>query len=88
IALDHNYVAGKTGTAQTYKWGQAVKGKGTTIASMIGYAPIKEPQFTILVKLDRPKTIEWGGATAGQIFRNLMDFLFQYYNIPPDKNLE
>jgi cell division protein FtsI/penicillin-binding protein 2 len=83
--LDTHYVAGKTGTAQTYKWGRALKGKGTTITSFVGFAPIENPKFTVLVKLDRPKTIEWGAATAGPVFNRLANFLVNYYNIPPDK---
>gem|GEM_PF-220917 len=86
-ALDTHYIAGKTGTAQTYKWGKALSGKGTTITSFVGFAPIDDPQFTVLVKLDRPKTIEWGAATAGPIFKELAEFLVTYYNIQPDKNL-
>ncbi len=83
--LDNHYAAGKTGTAQTYKWGKALSGKGTTITSFVGFAPIDDPQFTVLIKLDRPKTIEWGAATAGPIFKELAEFLMNYYNIPPDK---
>ncbi len=84
-AIDNHYVAGKTGTAQTYKWGRALSGRGTTITSFVGFAPIEDPQFTVLVKLDRPKTVEWGAATAGPIFHELAEFLFTYYNVEPDK---
>ena len=83
--LDSHYVAGKTGTAQTYKWGRALSGKGTTITSFVGFAPIDNPKFSVLIKLDRPKTIEWGAATAGPVFNRLARFLVNYYNIPPDK---
>jgi stage V sporulation protein D (sporulation-specific penicillin-binding protein) len=84
-ALENHYVAGKTGTAQTYKWGKALSGRGTTITSFVGFAPIESPQFTVLVKLDRPKTVEWGAATAGPTFHELADFLVTYYNTEPDK---
>ncbi|MBT5016281.1 penicillin-binding protein 2 [Candidatus Peregrinibacteria bacterium] len=84
-ALDNHYVAGKTGTAQTYKWGKALSGRGTTITSFVGFAPIDDPQFTVLVKMDRPKTVEWGAATAGPVFNELAEFLVSYYNVPPDK---
>lgn len=83
--LDDYYMAGKSGTAQTYKYGRALKGKGTTIASFVAFAPIHDPQFTILVKLDRPKTSEWAEGTSGKVVKELAQFLFQYYNIPPDK---
>lgn len=83
--LDNYFVAGKSGTAQTYKWGEALTGKGTTITSFIGYGPIDDPQFVILVKFDYPKTDEWGANTAGYVFSDIAEFLFSYYNIPPDK---
>ncbi len=86
--MEDHFIAGKSGTAQTYKYGKALKGKGTTIASFTGFAPVKDPQFTILVKLDRPKTSEWAEGTSGKIFKEMAQFLFQYYNIPPDKNLK
>lgn len=83
--VESHYVAGKTGTSQTYKWGKPLKGAGTTIASFGGYAPIDDPQFVILVKLDHPRTSEWGSETAAPVFKEIATFLFDYYNIPPDK---
>ncbi|MBP7671191.1 penicillin-binding protein 2 [Candidatus Gracilibacteria bacterium] len=80
-----NYIAGKTGTSQTYRNGRALSGAGTTIASIAGFAPIDDPKFTILIKLDYPKTSEWADSTASHAFRELSQFLFEYYNIPPDK---
>ncbi len=80
-----HYVAGKTGTAQTYKHGQALSGKGTTIASFSGYGPIDDPQFVVMIKYDRPRSSEWGSSTAAETFSVLAEYLFDYYNIPPDK---
>lgn len=84
-AVDGHYVAGKTGTSQTYKWGQPLTGAGTTITSFAGYGPIDDPKFVVLVKLDRPRASEWGSETAAPIFKDIATFLFDYYNIPPDK---
>ena len=78
-------VGGKTGTSQTYKHGEALTGKGTTITSFAGFGPVHDPQFVILVKFDRPKTVEWGSATAAPTFSKIAEYLFNYYNIPPDK---
>lgn len=84
-AVPGHYIAGKTGTAQTYKHGVALFGKGTTIASFAGYAPVDDPKFVMMVKFDRPKTIEWGSATAAPTFAKIAQYIFDYYNIPPDK---
>lgn len=83
--LSTHYIAGKTGTAQTYKYGKALKGVGTTIVSFVGFGPIDDPQFTIVVKMDRPKNSEYAEANAGPVFHEIAEFLVNYYNIPPDK---
>ena len=80
-------VAGKTGTSQIAgKNGKYETGiDGTTITSFAGYAPALDPKFVILVKLDRPRIGEstWGETTAAPIFKNIAQFLLDYYNIPP-----
>lgn len=80
------YVAGKSGTSQTYKYGQPLRGAGTTVTSFAGFGPIDDPRFTVLVKMDKPKSSEWGAETAAPLFAEVMDFLYRYYNISPDKN--
>ncbi|MBT4384849.1 penicillin-binding protein 2 [Candidatus Peregrinibacteria bacterium] len=86
LALENHYFAAKSGTAQTYKWGKALSGPGTTIAGFVSYGPIDNPQFLTVVKLDHPRTVEWGSATAGPISKEIINFLFDYYNLPPDKS--
>lgn len=84
-SVKNHYVAGKTGTAQTYKHGKALFGIGTTIASFAGYGPVENPQFVIIIKYDYPKSSEWGSSTAAETFSKIAQYLFDYYNIPPDK---
>lgn len=83
--VDGHFVGGKTGTSQTYKYGKALSGSGTTIATFAGFGPIEDPQFLVLIKLDRPKVSEWGSNTAAPTFKKIATYLFDYYNIPPDK---
>ncbi|MBI4231669.1 penicillin-binding protein 2 [Candidatus Peregrinibacteria bacterium] len=83
--VEGHFIAGKTGTSQTYKHGQAMSGNGTTIGTFAGYAPIEDPRFVILVKFDRAQSSEWGSNTAAPTFNKIADYLFEYYNIPPDK---
>ncbi len=75
---------GKTGTSQTYRNGKALTGLGTTITSFAGFGPYNDPKFVILVKLDYPKVSQWGSETAAGTFRRVADFLFDYYQIPPE----
>ncbi|MFH0770436.1 MAG: penicillin-binding protein 2 [Candidatus Peregrinibacteria bacterium] len=81
-------IAGKTGTSQIAgPGGKYETGTGSTIASFMGYAPIDHPKFVILVKLDRPRApgIVHGAQAAAPIFKEIAEFLFKYYGIPPDE---
>ncbi len=83
--LPDHYIAGKTGTSQTFKNGKYVQGAGTTITSVIGFAPIEDPKFVLLVKLDRPRTNQYADATGVFLFKDISAYLFEYLGIPPDK---
>jgi len=85
IKLKDHYLGAKTGTAQTYKHGEAMSGAGTTITNVLGFAPIDDPKFVIIVKIDRPRTTEWADSTSGVLYHDIVEYLFRYYSIPPDK---
>ncbi len=74
-------VAGKTGTALIPEKG---KYSDEMIHTFVGFAPARNPQFTILVKLDRPQIGELAGLTVVPAFRELSEFVINYYTIPPD----
>jgi len=81
-------IAGKTGTSQIAgPGGRYEAGTGATIATFAGYAPPSQPKFTVLVKLDRPRSnyIVHGATSAAPIFKDIATFLFKYYGIPPDE---
>lgn len=80
-------IGGKTGTSQIAgPGGKYEEGTGSTIASFMGFAPVDNPRFIVLVKFDRPKDklLAQGAAAAGPVFRDIAAFLFKYYGIPPD----
>jgi len=83
--VNGHFIAGKTGTSQTYKNGNALFGPGTTIASFVAFAPVDNPEFVVMIKLDRPMVSEWGSSTAAVAAEKVFEFLFKYYNVPPDK---
>ncbi|GIL15847.1 MAG: penicillin-binding protein [Chloroflexota bacterium] len=75
-------IAGKTGTAQIPvpggydpKW---------TIASFGGYLPADNPQYVILVKIDRPQKSPWGSQVASPIFAAVAQQIAQLTGLPPD----
>jgi cell division protein FtsI/penicillin-binding protein 2 len=78
-------IAGKTGTSQIARGNKWEVGTGSTIASYAGFAPVDRPRFAVLVKIDRPKNSIHGATAAAPVFKDIMAFLFQYYDIPPDE---
>ncbi len=82
--VDGYFVAGKTGTSQTYLRGRALSELGTTIAAFGGYAPATNPKFVLILKVDRPRVSEWGAAVAAPIFQKISEELLKnYFAIPP-----
>lgn len=84
VAHIPNYkIAGKTGTAQVpdFKKGGYTK---DVINTYIGFGPASNPRFTILIKLDKPEGAPLAGTTVVPVFRELVQFILNYYNIPPD----
>lgn len=76
-------VGGKTGTAQVAKTGEKGYEEGVSIGSFVGYAPLNDPQFVVLVKLDNPKNVEWAESSAAPTFGEIMKFLLEYAKIKP-----
>ncbi len=82
-ALVEGYrIAGKTGTAQIPVAGGYDPDE--TIATFIGYGPVDDPQFVVLVKLDRPTSSPWGSQTAAPVFGYFVERLVVLLEIPPD----
>jgi len=75
-------VGGKTGTAEVVGPSGGYE-DGKSIGSFAGFAPINNPKFTILVRLDDPKTVQWAESSAAPTFGELMKFLLEYYRIEP-----
>lgn len=75
------YIAGKTGTAQ-------IAGEGgysdETNHSFVGYGPVSDPKFVMLVKFEKPKR-RFSASTAAPVFGDIASFLVQYYQIPPSR---
>lgn len=80
-----NYqIAGKTGTAYVPNFG----GKGYSndvVNTYEGFAPAYDPKFTILIKLERPKGAPLAGQTVVPAFKELAQYILNYYAIAPDK---
>jgi len=76
-------VAGKTGTAQVASSDSRGYAEGINIGSFAGFAPLNDPRFTILVRVDNPRSVDWAESSAAPACGELMKFLLDYYNIEP-----
>jgi len=56
---------GKTGTAQVVHNGAY---GDTYIGSFLGVCPVEDPRIVVLVKIEEPTPIYWGGTVAGPVF--------------------
>jgi stage V sporulation protein D (sporulation-specific penicillin-binding protein) len=81
-------VGGKTGTAQVAKSNAKGYEEGLTIGSFVGYAPINDPRFVALVKIDNPKGVQWAESTAAPAFGKVMKFLLEYAKIKPTEEIK
>lgn len=81
-------VGGKTGTAQVAS--NKAKGyeEGKTIGSFAGFAPVDNPRFTVLVRIDNPKNVQWAESSAAPTFGELMKFLLEYANVEPTEEYD
>jgi cell division protein FtsI/penicillin-binding protein 2 len=76
-------IAGKTGTAQIPIAGHYDPNK--TIASFIGFAPVDNPRFVMLVTFREPTASPWGSETAAPTFFKIAKELFVHYGISPGR---
>lgn len=79
------YVAGKTGTAQVSLPGKRGYEPNNNIGSFVGFAPVEDPKFVILVRVNHPRTVEFAETTAAPAFQQLAQFMLNYYNVPPSR---
>ncbi|MEJ2167554.1 MAG: penicillin-binding protein 2 [Desulfobacterales bacterium] len=86
-ALDGYSVCGKTGT--TRKLDEDGKYSDSRhMASFVGFTPADDPQIAILVVIDEPQEIYYGGAVAAPVFKDIAQQTLNYLNVAPesDKN--
>ena len=76
------YVAGKTGTASIPVAGGYDPTQ--TIASFVGVVPASDPQFVVLVKIDRPQDEPWGSLIAKPAFALIAQELTRYLKVPAE----
>jgi cell division protein FtsI (penicillin-binding protein 3)/stage V sporulation protein D (sporulation-specific penicillin-binding protein) len=79
--VDGYFIGGKTGTAEVAdkeKRGYSDR----TIHTFVGFAPVDEPKFVMLVKLDDPKSVRFAASSAAPLFGEIAEFILNYYQVP------
>lgn len=88
VALPNHSIAAKTGTAQI-----AVKGgrgyyDDRYLHSFFGYFPSYNPKFIVFLYHTEPVGAEYSSQTLTEPFMDIAKFLINYYEIPPDRQLD
>lgn len=73
-------IAGKTGTADLPT--ESGYNTSVTYGSQVGFAPVEDPRFAILIRLDGPQKL-FGGQTAAPVFKRVAEQLFTYMKVAP-----
>ena len=81
-AVEGFRVAGKTGTAQKIDSVSKTYSDSKFLASFVGFLPIENPRLVILVMIDEPQGIAWGGSVAGPVFAEIAKRTTEILNIP------
>jgi cell division protein FtsI/penicillin-binding protein 2 len=84
-AVPGYYIAGKTGTAQVPRKDGKGYEENNNIGSFIGYGPVEDPKFLMLVRINHPRTVRFAESTAAPAFGELAKFILNYYNISPTR---
>ena len=79
------YIAGKTGTAQVPKKDGRGYQPNAHIGSFAGFAPVDEPRFVMLVRIDQPRDVEWAESSAAPLFGQLAEFVLNYLQVPKER---
>ena len=75
-------VAGKTGTAEIpTPFGYT---SNATNASFVGWGPVDSPRFLVYIWLEKPTSSPWGSVVAAPVFREAVEALVVFLNLPPD----
>jgi cell division protein FtsI (penicillin-binding protein 3) len=75
-------VAGKTGTSQIPYPGQSAYIPGAYSATFVGFAPAQHPVLTMIVVIQRPTPVIYGGDIAAPVFSQVMNYALHRYGIP------
>jgi cell division protein FtsI/penicillin-binding protein 2 len=81
-SVEGEEVAGKTGTAQMIDPKTKRYSKEKYISSFVGFVPVDNPRFALIVVVYEPRGQIYGGVVASPVFRDIATQAFSYLNVP------
>jgi cell division protein FtsI (penicillin-binding protein 3) len=76
-------VAGKTGTAQKLEPAGHYS-HSRFVASFVGFGPVPDPRFVIVVSIDEPRPLYFGGVVSAPVFKRIVEKLKSYWELSPE----
>ncbi len=76
--------AGKTGTAQKIDQRTHTYSKKEYVSSFVGFVPADDPKLVILVMVDAPEGVIYGGSVAAPVFKAVAEQSLAYLQVTPD----
>lgn len=85
VRLQNYSIAAKTGTAQIANPAGGGYYNDRFLHSFVGFFPSYNPRFFIFLYTVYPKGVQYGSETLTEPFMNIVKFLINYYDVPPDR---
>jgi len=79
------YIAGKTGTAQVASTTSAGYDKDRNIGTFVGFGPVENPEFLMIVRIDNPRDVKFAESTAAPAFGEIAQFILNYLKVQPSR---
>ena len=76
---------GKTGTAQRLDPVHGGYAEGQYIGSFVGFGPLEDPQFVVLIVVDNPNGMYYGAEVAAPVFKEMMTDIVRIKGIRPSQ---
>ena len=83
-AINGYRVAGKSGTTKKVDPRTKRYSKKDYVAIFVGFVPLDKPEMVILVMIDEPREIFYGGTVAGPVFSDVGAWTLNNLHINPD----
>ncbi len=81
-AVDGNFVAGKTGTAQIVDPLTKRYSREKYVSSFVGFVPADNPRLAMIVVVYEPKGQHYGGLVAAPVFKRITEKALSYMEVP------